>query len=60
MIQAAVRKLDPTEDSHWTEVGKPAVAAVALALNDQTVTRAQVDAAMPEYSRDKAALDWVS
>lgn len=60
MIQAAVRKLDPIEDTHWTEAGLPAVGAVAISMGDQTVTRAQIAASMPEYTRDKAAIALVS
>lgn len=50
----AVRTLDPTNDEHWTKDGKPAVSAVAHLYGSADVTRKDVDAVAPGFTRDKA------
>lgn len=49
-IKAAIGKLDPEDDDHWTNDGLPAVDAVAAIL-DGKVTRKQIDAAAPGFMR---------
>lgn len=50
----AIRKLDPTNDSHWTKEGKPAIEAVAKLYGANDVTRADVEAAAPGHNRKAA------
>ena len=54
-LVAAIRRLDPTDDKLWTADGKPLVDAVA-SIFGQGVGRAQIEAAMPGFTRDVAAL----
>jgi hypothetical protein len=49
-LRRVLLTLDVSNDANWTPTGKPAVAAVTAALGRQ-VTRAQIDAAIPGYSR---------
>lgn len=51
-IIAALKTLDPSNDDHFTEYGKPMVAAVSEHVPD--VKRNEIDAAWPEYTRDLA------
>ena len=44
-LREAVLKLDPTNETHWTVHGKPALDVVAKFLGSSNVTRRQVDAA---------------
>lgn len=53
-LQAAVWNLDPTDDTHWTRDGKPAMSAVEKLYGASDITRADVDAAAPGYTREKA------
>jgi hypothetical protein len=49
-ILAALAALDPKNDERWTSAGLPSMAAV-IALADGEVTRRQVEAVAPEFSR---------
>lgn len=53
-IRAALASLDPARDEHWTTSGLPAMGAVCSALG-ATVTRAQVEAAAPGFTRAAVA-----
>lgn len=52
-INAALAKLDGTNDEHWTQSGKPAVAAVQV--EGKTVTRELIEAAAPDAKRPEQA-----
>ncbi len=52
-LAAALAALDPADDTHWTANGKPNVAAVA-GIVGAPVTRADIDSAAPELTRDGA------
>lgn len=57
-IAAAMRKLDPTVDEHWVATGahkgKPKLSAVEDALGKAGLTRQDIEAAIPGWTRDKA------
>lgn len=53
-LAAAVSKLDPENDAHWTKAGLPALSAVEEAYGRAGVTRKDVEAAMPGWNRDAA------
>lgn len=53
-LAAAVSKLDPEADSHWTAAGLPKLSAVEESLGRAGVTRKDVEAAMPGWNRDVA------
>ena len=53
-IPAALRLLDPKNDGDWTSDGLPLIDRIQELLNDQTVTRAEITAADPEFCREKA------
>lgn len=53
-LRNAVLALDPENDEHWTQGGKPAISAVEQAYDSTGVTRKDIQAAMPEWNRDKA------
>lgn len=53
-VRAAVMKLDPDTADHWTRDGKPKLSAVEGALGRAGVTRRDVDAAAPDWTRDRA------
>jgi len=53
-IQTAVQKLDPTVPEQWTEDGLPSVDYVALAVQDQSVTREMISAACPGFDKRQA------
>ncbi len=58
-VAAAVRKLDPDVDSHWVltgaHKGKPKLQAVEDAYGKNTLTRQDIESAMPGYNRGAAA-----
>jgi hypothetical protein len=58
-VAAAVRKLDPDVDSHWVltggHKGKPKLQAVEDAYGKAGLTRQDIEAAMPGYTRDAAS-----
>lgn len=53
-LQKAVLALDPADNSHWTKDGKPAMTAVEKLYGSAGITRADVEAAAPGHSREKA------
>lgn len=53
-LAAALKRLDPANDEHWTADGKPKMTAVEALLGRADVTRAQVDAALPGFNREAA------
>lgn len=57
-LAAAVRKLDPENDSHWVMTGahkgKPKLLAVEQTFGRSGLTRQDVEAALPGYTRDQA------
>lgn len=50
-IKQALAQLDPTNDSDWTSDGKPRMERVRELVGDDSVTRVQVEAAVPGFSR---------
>lgn len=48
---SALRELDTTNDANWTDDGSPRVDVLRGLLNDATVTRAQINEALPGFSR---------
>lgn len=50
-LQRAVFSLDPKNDEHWTQDGKPALIAVEKAYGATGVRRADVAAVAPEFTR---------
>ena len=53
-LEAALRKLDPNNDEHWTKSGKPAVAAVEQFYGSADITRTDIEAAIPDFDRAAA------
>lgn len=53
-LQRAIFSLDPELDDHWTKDGQPAMSAVEKLYGSSAITRADVRAAAPEFSREKA------
>lgn len=53
----ALRQLDPENDDHWTKLGKPAMSAVEQLYGSAAVTRDEVEAAIPGFTRDVARAD---
>jgi hypothetical protein len=53
-LQKAVQSLDPADDNHWTRDGKPAMSAVEKLYGSAGITRADVEAAAPGWTREKA------
>lgn len=49
-----VYDLDPDNDNHWTQTGKPALSAVTEGYGSGDVTRSDVNKAAPGWNRDKA------
>jgi len=50
----AIHGLDPENDDHWTEDGLPLMTAVETSYGSAGITRKDVEAAAPEWNRDKA------
>lgn len=53
-VAAALKRLDPNNDEHWTADGKPAMRAVEAILGRSDVTRSDVSAALPGFDREAA------
>lgn len=53
-LQRAVLSLNPEVDDHWTKDGQPAMSAVEKLYGSTAFTRADVRAAAPGHSREKA------
>ena len=54
-LAKAVMSLDPNNDEHWTQTGKPAMSAIEMAYGSSGITRAQVEAAAPGFTREVAS-----
>jgi hypothetical protein len=50
-LRDAILSLDKSDASNWTQAGKPALTAIERALGSAGVTRAEVEAACPRYTR---------
>lgn len=55
-ILEALGKLDPTNENHWTADGLPRIETVRMLAGDQGITREQITAEAPDFSRETAAL----
>jgi len=53
-VAEAVTRLDPGDDDHWTQDGKPAVSAVSQILGGN-VTRQDLDQICPGFNREAAS-----
>lgn len=53
-LEAAVKKLDPAVDAHWTKKGNPDLTALTEIMG-RVVTRAEVSDAVGVYNREYAA-----
>lgn len=53
-LQRAVMSLDPNNDEHWTQTGKPAMTAIEKLYGATDVTRNDVEAVAPNFNRTKA------
>ncbi|MCF7725773.1 hypothetical protein GLP52_03635 [Sulfitobacter sp. M22] len=51
VIKQALDQLDAEEDEDWTAAGKPAMDRIKELTGSATLTRAEVDAAFPDFSR---------
>ena len=54
-ILAGLQKLVRENDNHWTQDGKPRLEAVRLLAGDQSLSREDIDAAAPGFSRQQQA-----
>ena len=54
-IVEALTKLDAADDSHWNADGKPKMSALEAILGRTDVTRAQVEAAAPGFTRPQVS-----
>ena len=52
-IREALELLNPKNNEHWTEMGLPKVEAVCQLVEDNEVTRADIEAALPGFTRQK-------
>ena len=55
-ILEALGKLDPANENHWTADGLPRIETVRMLAGDQSITREQITAEAPDFSRETAAL----
>lgn len=55
-LLTALAQLDPLEDEHWTTDGVPRLDNLATMLGVPTVTRAQLRAVAPEFTRENPKL----
>lgn len=53
-IYKAVMSLDPNDDKQWTSTGQPAMAAVEALFGHAGITRKDVEAAAPGWTREDA------
>jgi hypothetical protein len=53
-LQAALMKLDASNDNHWTADGQPRLDTVKMLAGNPAITRDQVEAAAPGYLRANA------
>src|SRR6266704_2800443 len=50
-IAEALQSLDHTDDNLWTDDGSPLVSEIQRLTNDKTITRAQINDAIPGFAR---------
>jgi len=55
-ILEALSKLDTNNDNHWTADGLPRIETVRMLSGDQTITREQITAEAPDFSRSAAVV----
>lgn len=55
-ILEALGKLDTSNDNHWTADGLPRIETVRMLSGDQSITREQITAEAPDFSRSAANL----
>lgn len=55
-ILEALGKLDTANDNHWTADGLPRIETVRMLSGDQSITREQITAEAPDFSRSSAIL----
>ena len=55
-ILEALGKLDPANENHWTADGLPRIETVRMLAGDQTITREQITAEAPDFSRSAAVV----
>lgn len=53
-LLAAVMKLDPANDEHWTQGGDPAISAIEVLYGSAGVKRADIKAVAPGFTREVA------
>lgn len=51
LIKEALGKLDPKNNSHWNDDGKPSMDIMKTLLKTDTITRAQIDADNADFLR---------
>ncbi len=56
-ILEALKKLDPANPNHWTEDGSPRMDTIKFMSGDASLTREQVTAAAPGFSRSAPLTD---
>jgi len=54
LLEKAILSLDPSVKEHWIADGRPAMAAVEASFGSADVTRRDVEAAVPDWNRDKS------
>lgn len=54
-IRRSLNALDPMNDEHWGEDGKPSIEVMAAATGIPALNRAMIDAVMPDFNREVAA-----
>ena len=59
-VKDALKKLDVSNDNHWTADKLPRLETVRLMAGDQSISREDVDAAAPGFSKDTAAAYWLT
>jgi len=55
-ILEALSKLDTNNDNHWTADGLPRIETVRMLSGDQSITREQITAEAPDFSRSLAVV----
>lgn len=53
-LRTVISSLDPNVSGHWTQAGLPSVTSIARAAKREDITRADINAAVPDWNRDKA------
>ena len=55
-ILEALGKLDPANENHWTADGLPRIETVRMLAGDQTISREQITAEAPDFSRTSSTI----